>query len=59
VKLKLFDVLGRETATLVDEAENAGKHSVRFEALSLPSGVYFYKIETGDFVQTRRLILLK
>jgi hypothetical protein len=59
VKLKIFDLLGREVTTLMNERNAAGKHSVRFDALSLTSGVYFYKLETDDFIQTRKLLLLK
>jgi len=59
VKLKIFDLLGREIATLVNDKQDAGKHSVRFDALSLTSGVYFYKLEAGDFTQARKLLLLK
>ena len=59
VKLKIFDLLGREMATLVNDKQDAGKHAVRFDALSLTSGVYFYKLEADDFTQTRKLLLLK
>lgn len=59
VMLKVFDVLGREVATLVNDVRPAGTYTVRWEASSLPSGVYFYRIQVGDFYQTRRLILLK
>ncbi len=59
VKLKIFDLLGRELTTLVDEPKDPGKYSVRFDALSLTSGVYFSRLEAGDFTQTRKLLLLK
>ncbi len=59
VKLKVFDILGRGIATLVDEELPAGAHEVIFEAKDLPSGFYFYRLETEAFVKTRRLILLK
>jgi hypothetical protein len=57
--LKIFDVLGNEVATLVDEYKPAGKYEVEFSAASLPSGVYFYQLKASDYVQTRKMILLK
>ncbi len=59
VVLKVFDVIGREIETLVNEHQNAGNHSVKFDASNLPSGVYFYRIETGKYRDTRKLLLLK
>jgi hypothetical protein len=59
VRLSVFDMLGREVSVLVDERRDTGVHEVRFDASNLPSGVYFYRIQSGDFVQTRRLLLLK
>jgi len=59
VLLRVFDLLGREIATLVDGMEQAGVRSVQFDAGMLGSGVYFYRLETGGFLQTRKLLLLK
>jgi hypothetical protein len=59
VVLKVFDVRGREIQTLVNERQNAGNHSVRFNASKLPSGVYFYKIEAGAYRDIKKLLLLK
>ena len=59
VTLKVYDVLGREVKTLVNEREGAGTHATTFEAASLPSGVYFYRLQAGSFVQTRKLVLIK
>jgi len=59
VSLKLYDVLGKEVAELVEEEQEAGKHEVRFDASRLPSGVYFYQMRAGSFVSTRKMILLK
>jgi len=59
VTLKVFDVLGKEVETLVNERQNAGKHSVLFNAADLPSGVYFYKIEVGSYRNTKKFLLLK
>jgi hypothetical protein len=57
--LKIYDVLGKEVATLVDEQKEAGSYSVTFEAGSLSSGIYYYSITAGDFHQTKKLVLLK
>jgi Secretion system C-terminal sorting domain/Kelch motif/Galactose oxidase, central domain len=59
VKLVVFDILGREVRTLVNEVKTAGIYSVNFDASSLASGVYFYKVESGDFVQTKKMLLIK
>jgi hypothetical protein len=57
--VKVFDVLGREVATLVNEVKEPGTYTVQFNASSLASGVYFYRLQAGDFVQTKKLVLLK
>lgn len=59
VNLKIYDVLGREVVTLINEERAPGIYSVSFNASSLSSGVYFYKIETGHFVSTKKMILMK
>jgi hypothetical protein len=59
VTLRVFDVLGREVEILVNERQNAGKHSVQFNAFGLSSGMYFYKIEAGNYRNTKKLLLLK
>ncbi len=59
VTLKIFDLLGNEVATLVAEKLPAGKHQRVWEAKGLASGVYLYRLEAGEFVQTRKLILLR
>lgn len=59
VTLKVYDILGREVKTLVNEPKTAGRYDVNFDASSLVSGVYLYKINAGSFVQTRKMILLK
>lgn len=59
VVLKVFDVLGREVETLVNERQSAGSHSVRFKAANLPSGVYFYRLQAGVYHDTKKLLLLK
>ncbi len=59
VQLKVYDALGREVATLVNAKQAPGKYSVQFNAAELPSGVYFYTLRAGNFVQTRKMILMK
>jgi hypothetical protein len=59
VRLAIFDLLGREVATLVNEERNAGSYSVTWNASSFASGVYFYRLQAGEFVQTTKLVLLK
>lgn len=59
VVLTIYDVLGRKVATLVDKLQNAGLHSVTFNADRLPSGVYFDKLEAGPFKETKKFLLLK
>ena len=59
VKLVIYDILGREIAVLVNEKQLAGKYSVTWDAANYPSGVYFYKLITGDFTQTKKMMLLK
>ncbi|HLG33166.1 MAG TPA: alpha-amylase family glycosyl hydrolase [Ignavibacteriaceae bacterium] len=59
VLIKVFDVLGKEIKTLVDEYKNAGIHDLYFNADNLPSGVYFYKMVSGSFSETNKMILLR
>ncbi|MBI1938024.1 MAG: T9SS type A sorting domain-containing protein [Ignavibacteriales bacterium] len=61
VSLKIFDALGREIVTLIDEFKQPGVYSSTFSALrsSLPSGVYFYTLRAGSFVQTKKMLLIK
>jgi hypothetical protein len=59
VALKLFDMLGREVATLVDGVKSAGQHTVELNASKLQSGIYFYRLQAGNFYETRKLTLLK
>ncbi|MCX8056580.1 MAG: T9SS type A sorting domain-containing protein, partial [Ignavibacteria bacterium] len=58
-ELKVFDVLGREIQTLVAQELDAGKHSFEFDGTNLPSGIYFYRLSSGEFVQTKKMILQK
>jgi photosystem II stability/assembly factor-like uncharacterized protein len=59
VTLRVFDLLGREVATLVNEVKAPGKHEVKFDATSLPSGVYFYKLQSVSGSITKRMTLMK
>jgi aminopeptidase N len=59
VTLKLYDALGKELMGLVNEKQDAGSHQVSFDASKLPSGVYFYRIEMGDFKDTKKMLLVK
>lgn len=59
VTLKIYDVIGREVATLVSESLDAGFHSRQWNASYLSSGIYFYRMKAGTFVSTKKLILLK
>jgi hypothetical protein len=57
--LKIYDVLGNEVATLVDEYKPAGKYEVEFNASALTSGVYFYQLKTENYIETKKMVLLK
>jgi hypothetical protein len=59
VTLEVFDAAGRLVATLVDGSKGAGRHSVDFDALGLSSGIYFYRLRAGAFVQQKKMVLLK
>jgi hypothetical protein len=59
VKLVIFDELGREVKTLVNENQPAGTYEITFNALLLPSGVYIYRLNTDGFSDTKKMILLK
>mgnify|MGYP005840254249 CR=1 FL=1 len=59
VNLKVYDLMGREVATLVNEARAAGQHTVTFDASRLSSGVYLYRLDTGGQIFTKKMILIK
>jgi len=59
VKINVFNIVGEEVKTLVNSEMQPGLHKIRWNADEVPSGVYFYAIETKNFVETRKLILLK
>jgi hypothetical protein len=57
--LSANDILGRQVSVLVNERREAGVHEVKFDGSGLLSGVYFYRIEAGSFVETRKLLLIR
>jgi hypothetical protein len=59
VTLKIYDVLGREIITLVNEELSAGKHEADFDASGFNSGVYFYRLQAGSFIETKKMVLMK
>ena len=59
VKIKLYDILGNEIATLVNEEKPAGNNSINFDASGLSSGVYFYQLSADNFIETKKMILLR
>ena len=59
VSLKVYDILGKEIITLVNEKLSPGNYKVEFDGRGLTSGVYFYRLNTGEFTDTKRMILIK
>ena len=59
VSLKVYDVLGKEVATLVNSTQNTGSYDVNFDASNLASGLYIYTLQTGNFVSSKKMMLLK
>lgn len=59
VQLKIYDVLGKELTTLVNKQQNPGSYEVKFNSVNYSSGVYFYKLQVGSFVETKKMILMK
>ncbi|MCX6121918.1 MAG: FG-GAP-like repeat-containing protein [Ignavibacteriales bacterium] len=59
ITIKIFDILGREVATLINEVKSAGIYTTTFNAAKMLSGIYFYRLQAGNFVETKKLVLLK
>ncbi len=59
VTLKVYDEIGREVKTLVNQYQNKGRYDINFSASSLSSGIYFYQLRVGNFVATKKMIMLK
>jgi len=57
--IKVYDVMGREVATVFDGVQQAGNYTAILDGSNLTSGIYFYKMETNGFVETKKLVLLK
>jgi hypothetical protein len=59
VTLKIFDVLGREVVTLVNEELKAGEHKTTFDASRFSSGIYFYQLKVKNYIKTKKMLLIK
>jgi len=59
VLLNVYDILGNEVATLVNEEKAAGRYKLRFDASALASGLYFYRLQSGDFIETKKMVLIR
>ena len=59
LQLKVYDILGREIAALVNETKAPGNYEINFNASNLASGVYFYRLQAGSFIQVKKMILMK
>jgi hypothetical protein len=59
VTLKVYNVLGVEVSTLVNEDKKAGRYEAEFNASTLPSGIYYYRLTAGQFIETKKLILMR
>jgi len=59
VSLKVYNLIGKEISTLVNNAQQPGNYEVTFDALELPSGVYYYQLKAGDYFETKKMLLLK
>jgi len=59
ISIKVYDVLGKEIATLVNEVKNAGKYTVEFDGMTFSSGTYFYRLESNGTIMTKKMMLIK
>jgi flagellar hook assembly protein FlgD len=59
VALTVFNTLGQQVSTLVQGEQDAGYHEVKFDGSSLPSGVYFYRMQAGSYTETKKLLLIR
>jgi hypothetical protein len=59
VKLVVYDILGREVEILIDKELEPGKYKINFTATNLPTGVYFYRLQAGNFIEQKKMILIK
>ena len=58
-KIIIYNLLGEEAQTLIDKELEAGYHEINFDAGEFQSGIYFYRIQSGDFISTKKMILMK
>ena len=59
VNLKVYDILGNELVTLINEETEAGSYNINFNANGLPTGVYFYQLVSNEYVETKKMLLIK
>jgi alpha-D-xyloside xylohydrolase len=59
VTLKIYDLLGQEVSTILDQEKNAGSYMVEWDGMKMPSGIYFYRLHAGDYIMTKYLVLVK
>ena len=59
VNLKIYDVVGREIAALVNEQKNSGNYEVEFNGSGFTSGIYFYRLIAGNFIDTKKMLMIK
>jgi len=59
VTLKVYDALGKEIATLINENKPSGNYEAEFDASQIPSGMYIYKLQAGSFISSKKMLLLK
>ena len=57
VTLKVYDILGKEITTLINKQQKSGSYEVNFDASNLSSGVYYYQLKSGEFVETKKMII--
>jgi hypothetical protein len=55
----VYDILGREITTLVNDEKPVGSYEILFDASNLPSGIYFYRLQAGDYIETKKMVLMK
>jgi hypothetical protein len=59
VQIVVYDILGREITTLVNDEKPVGSYEILFDASNLPSGIYFYRLQAGDYIETKKMVLMK
>ena len=59
VRLEIYNLIGQKVETLINEEKSAGTYEVTWDAANLPSGVYFYQLKDGNYVETKKMILLR